>query len=289
MVNIMDKVGLPDNIDWLHFVSSSDGVEYGLHLNFMFSTWGCTFGGACPGIIYDDDETYNPPAGCCGDGAYIDGPEDYDKTAKWVQQLTYEDLEPKYLDDVRKNGWAVVRSLNPSNYQVKTRVRDGACIFANRGSSKVDGKIGCAFLHLSARITAQGVEKVSHTHTMPEVCWQLPFKRSDQHAEDGTLVSRTIYPWHVSEWYQSGEDEGGMKWWCVDDAENYSHNGEPVFRTAKNELVALMGQETYDEILPELERRYALNYVEKMRPAQPDGRSLIPLAIKGMKERPKNK
>lgn len=288
MVNIAEQVGEKASEDWLYFYGDFDGIYYGVELNFLFSSWGCIYGNGCPSIIYEGDTTYTPHTGCCTDGAYMDSREDYERTQAWSKRLTEEDLEPKQLADLRKNGWAVVRKDNDDEFVAKTRVRDGSCIFNNRGSSAVDGKIGCAFLHLAARLTRTGVESIDHTLTMPYVCWQLPFKRMDTMDEDGNLESRLLYPWHVGDWYGSGEDEGTMKWWCVDDAAAYKGK-EPVFRTARNELEKLLGEDNYKQILPELERRYALKYVAPMRPAMPDGRTLIPLAIKGLTERPRNK
>jgi hypothetical protein len=66
--------------------------------------------------------------------------------------------------------------------QRKTRVVDGACVFLNRKG--FEGGEGCSLHSLALRIGKQPLE------VKPDVCWQLPVRRTFQHVErtDGTQI-----------------------------------------------------------------------------------------------------
>lgn len=273
-----------DIVDWLVIKDPSKDQRWSLHLPFMFSSWGCLYGrGKCPGMIFNDSKTYSYDTGCCNDGAYLTSPEELKRQQFWVDQLTDDDMPARKLAEVRKR-WLTITREDDGSVAAKTRVFEGACIFANKFGEQKDGKIGCAFLHLAARLGEQDVDDVSHTMTMPTVCWQLPIKVVVEEDEYGTISQ--IVPWDASRWTEEPDPEfDDLQWWCVDDKEAYSHETEPFFRRYAEELEAIVGKEAWWAlILPELEKRFDALVVEPMPAAGPQGRSLIPLAVIGRKE-----
>lgn len=124
---------------------------------------------------------------------------------------------------------------------VKTKLADGACIFANRADAETGP--GCA-LHQWA--VAAGKNLVG---SKPEVCWQVPFSRVDEWEErpDGQEILRTtIGEYDRRQWGGGGED---FDWWCTTDPTCHTDTAdgtrEPVWVTMKDELIALIGKEPY--------------------------------------------
>jgi hypothetical protein len=118
-------------------------------------------------------------------------------------------------------------------------VVDGACIFANRPG--FEGGTGCALHSLALRTGRHFLE------TKPDVCWQLPIRRTYERAErpDGTdLLVIVIAEYDRRGWGPGGHD---LDWYCSGNTE--AHVGlEPVYVSMRAELVELMGQKGYDEL-----------------------------------------
>ena len=105
------------------------------------------------------------------------------------------------------------------------------CIFNN--DPGFEGGFGCALHHLAAR------EGVSFIETKPEVCWQLPTRRSYDTAkfDDGKEYQVVV----IGEFDRRGWGEGGhdLDWYCSGDP--IAHVGtEPVYKSNRDELVALL-------------------------------------------------
>lgn len=273
--------------DWIVFPDPKDEDQmWELHVPFLLSNWTCLYGRGCPGNVWLPKSGDGPavPAGvdvgCCSDGAYITDAEDRDHLAKQVARLTEDDLHKKALDYIKKNGYLVVFNEKDENFNAKTKVRNGACVFANRTHEAAPGdenRIGCAFLHMASRLNRESVDDVDHTETMPKVCWQLPFKTDDTTDEYGEVTTTTIYPWDAGQWTEDG-DADFLEYWCVNDSANYS-GGEPLYISAKAELTALMGKPAYEVAADLLGKRYEANYVEPMPAAGPNGRTMLPISV----------
>ena len=126
----------------------------------------------------------------------------------------------------------------------KTKVVDGACIFANRTGATTGP--GCA-LHQWA--VADGRPLVG---SKPEVCWQVPFSREDswQERPDGQEILRTtIGEYDRRQWGGGGED---FDWWWTGDptchapSSRIDATAQPLWRSMKDELIALIGQKPYE-------------------------------------------
>ena len=81
--------------------------------------------------------------------------------------------------------------------------------------------------------------------TKPDVCWQLPLRRTFRDVErtDGTTYTEVS----IGEYDRRGWGPGGhdLDWYCSGNTE--AHVGaEPVYLSNATELIALMGQPAYD-------------------------------------------
>jgi hypothetical protein len=208
-------------------------------LTWLTSRWTCIFGRGCQGIYAD-----RPDDGCCTLGAHFSDDEDEQRVGRAVRQLTAATWQQKRA--ARSGGW--VEQESPEHVPEgespgrKTRVVDGACIFLNRPGFA--GGEGCA-LHVLAE--QQGRDFLE---TKPDVCWQLPLRRQFRTVTrtDGTVYTEVS----LGEYGRDGWGPGGhdLDWYCTSNTE--AHVGtEPVFRSSRAELVALMGPAGY-AVLAEL-------------------------------------
>ncbi len=141
-----------------------------------------------------------------------------------------------------------------------TRVVDGACIFLNRPG--FSGGAGCALHALADRTGLHPLE------TKPDVCWQLPIRRTFRNVErhDGTEYTEvTIGEYDRRGWGPGGHD---LDWYCSGNTE--AHVGvEPLYITSAPELVALMGQAAYDELALHCESHLLSRSALAIHPADP--------------------
>ncbi|MCX6413872.1 MAG: hypothetical protein NTU77_04615, partial [Actinobacteria bacterium] len=155
----MPEVHLDFPRQWVEFLDpADDGQLIRADLTWLTSRWTCIFGNGCQGIYAD-----RPDAGCCALGAHFSEKADEKRVRGWVEKLD-ESLWQR-IDTGRKKGW-----VEKEDGATKTRVVGDACIFHN--DRDFAGGYGCALHHLAAR------EGVSFVETKPEVCWQLPLRRS---------------------------------------------------------------------------------------------------------------
>jgi hypothetical protein len=102
------------------------------------------------------------------------------------------------------------------------------------------GGYGCALHTLALK------EGVHFVETKPDVCWQLPIRRSfEERVVGDNKVSVTV----IGEYERLAWGEGGadFDWYCTSNTE--AHIGkEPVYISNKNELVALLGPAGYKEL-----------------------------------------
>jgi hypothetical protein len=94
----------------------------------------------------------------------------------------------------------------------------------------------------------------------PEVCWQLPIRRTQEWVErpDGTEVLKT---W-ITEYDRRGWGEGGadLHWYCTSDPN--AHIGKKqVWESYGPELTELLGEKAYAELAAMCKRRSALGLI----------------------------
>ena len=222
--------------DWVEFTDPNDEEEiFKCDLTWLTSNWTCIYGDGCKGVFKD-----RPNDGCCTEGAMYSDEEDEERTLKAAAMLTpqmwqfFDEAQPK------KFGGKLQISEKDEDKERKTRTVDGACIFLNRKGHTADGftgSFGCVLHHLAEK------EKIHFVDTKPDVCWQLPLRRSYEVREFGEReISVTVIgEYERLAWGDGGED---FDWYCTSNTE--AHVGkEPVYISNKTELQALMGKDAY--------------------------------------------
>jgi hypothetical protein len=204
-------------------------------VTFLLSSWKCIYGAGCLGVLT------GPAAdlvhGCCSYGAHMTDSKDLRRVRAAAARLTEEQWQFKR----RARGNPFRRKPNG---EVVTRITEGACIFLNRPG--FPGGPGCS-LHRAA--LEEGLRPLD---LKPEVCWQLPLRREDETAADGTVVS-TVRQWDRGDWGRGGSE---FHWWCTEGPEAFV-SAEPVFESMKDELVEMVGRPVYDMLARYLARRMA--------------------------------
>lgn len=220
---------------WLEFTDPADeGQVYRCDLTWLTSRWTCIFGQGCQGIY-----ATSPDAGCCTLGAHFADDEDEERVAAWVDRLD-DGLWQRRSEALTASGrLSRKRWTEIEDGERKTRVVDGACIFHNGRDFAGPGGYGCALHALALR------EGVHFVETKPDVCWQLPLRRTFREVErtDGTTYQEIS----IGEYDRRGWGPGGhdLDWYCSGNTE--AHVGsEPVYLSSATELIALMGQAAYD-------------------------------------------
>jgi hypothetical protein len=219
--------------DWIEFADPSNPRKaVRADLTWLMSSWTCVYGTACHGVVEG-----RAADGCCSHGAFYSDKADEKRTAHFAKMLKKKDWQ--YAPVGRSEGISVEDELEGEPAR-KTRTVDGACVFLNRPG--FPGGEGCALHALALRIGLHPLE------TKPDVCWQLPVRRlveDVQRSDEVTVELTTIGEFDRRGWGPGGED---LHWWCTSSPE--AHVGaDPVVVSYGPELVALIGQPAYDELL----------------------------------------
>lgn len=233
--------------EWVEFYDP-DNPEHliAADLTWLLSRWTCVFGtAACRGIVAG-----RPDDGCCSHGAFLCDDDDRANLDDAVAQLTDADwqLRDKGLG---KKGY-LEYDENDGEEQLRTRTVKGACIFLNRPGFA--GGAGCA-LHIKA--VRLGVEPLT---MKPEVCWQLPIRRSQEwitRPDDSEILKTTITEFDRRGWGSGGAD---LHWYCT--GAPAAHVGtKQVWQSLGPELTELLGAKAYAELAAICERRNELGLV----------------------------
>ncbi|MFV0463398.1 MAG: hypothetical protein ACK5MP_09445 [Nostocoides sp.] len=254
---------------WAEFDDpDQDGQRFRVDLTWLTSNWTCLFGAGCPGIYAD-----RPDDGCCTLGAHFTGKEDLRRVHMVVKELGKDEWQ-FYPGSSKKSVWsepdpepATDPAQAPAPADVRTKTVRGACIFLNRPGFPAGS--GCA-LHQHA--VAEG--RAPWT-AKPDVCWQLPIRRSYSTVTrpDGTsYLEITIGEYDRRGWGPGGHD---LDWFCSNDTE--AHVGrEPVFRSMRAELIELMGAGAYADLVVRCEAHIHLTRSARRSVARNE---LLPLLV----------
>ncbi|MGL4745980.1 MAG: hypothetical protein ACRCXL_16545 [Dermatophilaceae bacterium] len=250
---------------WAEFTDPDEpGQRFRIDLTWLTSSWTCIFGSGCRGI-----DAARPDDGCCTLGAHLTDDDDVARVRTAAAELGEDEwqMHPGYgrsgdRSPARLGAWS---EIEEGGARV-TRVVDGACIFLNRPGFPAGA--GCA-LHQHAVLTGTPPHEAK-----PDVCWQLPIRRSYRTVErpdDTSYLEVTITEYDRRGWGPGGHD---LDWYCSGNPE--AHVGrEPVFRSSAAELVALIGQAAYDVLALRCEAHLDL----ARRARSTGGRALIPLLM----------
>jgi hypothetical protein len=211
---------------WIEFVDPADDAQiFRCDLTWLLSRWTCIYGSGCKGIVPG-----RPDDGCCSHGAYYSDKDDEKRVKRFARALT--DEEWQFHKQGRKLGISQVE-----DGKRRTRRHNEACIFLNRPGFAAGA--GCA-LHLHALNTGR-----HPLETKPDVCWQLPVRRSYDRVtrpDDTEVLITTIGEYDRRGWGAGGHD---LNWWCTSAKEAHVA-ADPLFVGYGPELVELMGQPAYD-------------------------------------------
>jgi hypothetical protein len=235
---------------WVEFADPADDSQvFRCDLTFLTSNWMCIFGQGCQGIYAD-----RPDDGCCTLGAHFSDEDDEKRVRKFVRKLDRKGWQ--FYDEGRGDAWIET----DDDGERKTAVHDGACIFLNRPGFPAGA--GCALHALALRIGKHPLE------TKPDVCWQLPIRRTFRDVElpDGTSYTEVS----IAEYDRRGWGPGGhdLDWYCSGNTE--AHVGvQPVYVSNKAELVELMGEQGYDELAAHCDAHLRSRSALAVHPADP--------------------
>ena len=252
----MPEVDLAFPRVWVEFENPADADEViRCDLTWLTSGWTCIFGQGCPGIY-----ATAPDVGCCTLGAHFADRADEKRVATFVDRLDEGLWQQRPTGKVKRADWVE----KDEDGERKTRVTelDGqqACIFHNRPGFA--GGAGCA-LHLLA--LRDGLEPLE---TKPDVCWQLPLRRTFRDVErpDGTTYTEVS----IGEYDRRGWGPGGhdLDWYCSGNTDAHI-SPEPVFVAYAAELVALIGEEAYAELVRHCEAHLRSRSALALHPADP--------------------
>lgn len=243
--------------NWVEFDNPSEENErFRCDLTWLTSDWTCIYGRGCQGIYAD-----RPTDGCCTLGAHFSDKDDVKNVRRAMKELGPDEWQ--FYDEGHSDlGWR-----EKEDGATKTRVVEGACIFLNRPGFPAGD--GCA-LHQHAMLT----EVAPHT-TKPDVCWQLPLRRTYRTVErtdDTSYLEVSIGEYERSGWGPGGHE---LDWYCSSNPE--AHVGtDPVYLSEAGELRHLMGEAGYDLLVAHCEAHLELTAAAA---AAPGHRALLPLLV----------
>jgi hypothetical protein len=224
-----------DAHEWFSFEDPDEERTWLFDVTFLASRWTCIYGRGCQGVLTEPAAELQQ--GCCSYGAHLVDDEDRARVEACVERLDPQHWQ--YASVARRRGGPVKRT---SAGEVVTRIVDGACIFLNRPGFA--GGAGCA-LHQAA--LAVGERPLDWK---PDVCWQLPLRRTDETDDHGHVVT-TVREWKRRDWGDGGAE---FAWWCTEAPEAFT-GGEPVYRALRDELVELIGDLPYRVLAEQLDAR----------------------------------
>jgi hypothetical protein len=222
-------------------------------LTWLCSRWTCIFGRGCHGI-----DRERPDDGCCTHGAFFSDTADEKRVNRASKELTPADWQFHKVGT--KRGITVRDAVGDDDRRRRTRTVDGACLFLNRPGFA--GGEGCALHALALRTGRHPLE------TKPDVCWQLPIRRTFRTVErqdDTSYTEVSIGEYDRRGWGPGGHD---LDWYCSGNTEAHVAP-EPLYVTNEAELVALMGRAAYDELVTHCEQHLAARDRLAIHPADP--------------------
>ena len=234
--------------DWVEFENPANPEEiFKCDLTWLTSYWQCIYGNGCCGIDAD-----KPDAGCCSDGAYYTGKEDEKRVFEAAKKLTRADWQ--FYDQARPKkvgGKLQITEIGLDKDRKTKKIKD-SCIFLNRVGYEAPGytgSFGCALHHLALK------EQVHFVDTKPDICWQLPIRRSWETREYGDEEITVVV---IGEYTRTAWGEGGadFDWYCTSNSE--AHVGRvPVYKSSEVELTKMMGRKGYAELVKLCDSRMA--------------------------------
>ena len=200
---------------YVEFADPDDEAQvFKCDLTWLTSQYMCIFGQGCRGIYAEPARRrlLHARRALLRQGRREAHPRSF------VKQLDPEHWQFHDAGTAAKNAWIETDDEGDR----KTAVHDGACIFLNRPGFA--GGEGCALHGLALRSGRHPLE------TKPDVCWQLPIRRTFRDVElpDGTAYTEvTIGEYDRRGWGPGGHD---LDWYCSGNPEAHVAP-EPLYVT----------------------------------------------------------
>ncbi len=252
----MPEVDLVFPRAFVEFADPGDSDQvFRCDLTWLTSRYHCIFGQGCKGIYADAPDT-----GCCTLGAHFADKDDERRVAGYVGQLGPDLWQFRPKGRVRKSDWIDRDDEGARKTRVVEHDGQSACIFHNREDFATGA--GCALHSLALHQGRNPLE------TKPDVCWQLPIRRTFRTVErqdDTSYTEVSIGEYDRRGWGPGGHD---LDWYCSGNTEAHTAP-DPLYVTNEAELVELMGRPAYDELVTHCERHLAARDRLAVHPADP--------------------
>lgn len=255
---------------WAEFTDPAEPAQrVRADLTWLTSSWHCIFGSGCAGIYAD-----RPDDGCCTLGAHFTDADDVARVAAVVEELgpdewQFHDVGRQQrgdpVDGSERPWW---QDVDEDGETITTRLVEGACVFLNRVGHPAGA--GCA-LHQHAVLNGSPAHLAK-----PDVCWQLPIRRSYRTVElpdDTSYLEITITEYDRRGWGAGGHD---LDWYCSGRPEAHTAP-DPVYLGLADELTELLGGQAYAELAAYCEAHLAT--ATRLRAEPGGGRPLLPLYV----------
>lgn len=224
-----------DGHEWFSIDDPNGKASWLFDVTFFLSDYSCIYGNGCQSI--SEDSSASRSLGCCTHGAHFVDDEDRQSVASYVALLTPADWQ--YQERAARKGGPLKQ--NKTGDWV-TRKVDGACIFLNRDG--FSGGAGCALHQAALRHGQRPLD------WKPDVCWQVPI-HLDIHEDEYGYETIFVRAWQRRDWGPGGDD---FHWWCIEQDAAYSAVA-PLYLTARDELLEMVGGPIYEILVTELDRR----------------------------------
>ena len=231
--------------EWITF-DDDDGDTWQFDLTFLTSNYGCIYGRGCLGVFTEHAPEYEH--GCCSYGAHFVDKEDRQSIRKQIDRLEPGEWELAELTE--EMGGPIYKN---DDGEWVTRTHEDACVFLNRPG--FEHGAGCA-LHQAAE--RRGERPLDWK---PDVCWQVPI-RFDEHTDDNGHTTFILREWKRRDWGEGGAE---FAWWCTDDPLAFNED-RPVWKTSRDEIIELVGEEPYERLV---------DYIKAREATAPKGRSVF--------------
>ena len=223
-----------DPRQWISFEDPDEQRTWLFDATFLRSNYRCIWGEGCQGVL--DAPAADLEEGCCSYGAHFVDDDDVATVVRAFVRLTPDQMQ--FHQEAVEDGFLAPASDGGSGgeHVSVSRLVDDACIFLNRPGFA--GGTGCA-LHIGA--LAAGERPLDWK---PNVCWQLPLRLEHATDENGHVISR-LRDWKRRDWGEGGKE---FAWWCTEAPEAFVGD-RPVYLSARDEIVELVGERIYDRMV----------------------------------------
>ena len=164
--------------EWVEFADPADpDHRIRADLTWLTSAWTCIFGRGCAGVVEG-----RPDDGCCSHGAFFTDEDDLARVTAAVGAADRRRLAARRRSAA--TSWTEEDAADDDRGRASGRcapARSTAPASSSTGPG-YPGGTGCALHRMALRT---GVHPLT---TKPDVCWQLPVRREQEHVErpDGT-------------------------------------------------------------------------------------------------------